>query len=262
MITRSTAVLACADVQQAVDFYCQTLGFKQHWLWEDPPAFAAVGMGEIEIFLQLHPDVARRVEGHGHYFQVDDVETLHAQHVAASAPIVEPLANKPWGMREYVVRDLSGYHLRFGGPPKYQRPPTATASLPAHIKLDVRVPSIEEYVDLCASVGWARHRPSMEDALAHTLVGVIATDTRDPRTPATVGMVRATGDGRYYMIWDVIVRPPYQGRKIGTAMVETLLAELRRRGAPQGAFVGLFTGKYGFYERLGFKKDLGMHMAL
>ena len=53
MITRSTAVLACANVQQAVDFYCQKLGFKQHWLWEDPPTFAAVGLGEIEIFLGL-----------------------------------------------------------------------------------------------------------------------------------------------------------------------------------------------------------------
>ena len=259
MITRSTAVLACTDVQQAVDFYCQKLGFKQHWLWEDPPTFAAVGLGEIEIFLGLNPQLAARVQGHGHYFHVDDLDTLHAQHVAAGAPIIEPLANKPWGMREYIVRDLNGYHIRFGGPLKYERPPTAADALPAHIKLDVRVPSIEEYVDLCASVGWARHRPSMQDALDHTLVGVVATDTRETET---VGMVRATGDGRYYMIWDVIVRPRYQGQKIGTAMVETLLAEMRRRGAPQGAFVGLFTSKYGFYESLGFKKDLGMHMAL
>src|SRR5688572_1105276 len=49
MITRSTAVLACADVQNTVDYYCNTLGFKQHWLWEDPPTFAAIGMGDVEI---------------------------------------------------------------------------------------------------------------------------------------------------------------------------------------------------------------------
>ena len=259
MITRSTAVLACKDVQDTVDFYCNTLGFKQHWLWEDPPTFGAVGLGDIEIFLQSHPALAARIEGHSHYFHVDDLETLHARHVAAGAPIISPVANKPWGMREYVVRDLNGYHIRFGGPLKYERPPTAAESLPPHIKLDVRVPRIEEYVDLCASVGWARHRPSMQDALEHTLVGVVATDTR---ATETVGMVRATGDGRYYMLWDVIVKPPYQGQKIGTAMVESALAEMKRRGAPQGAFVGLFTAKYGFYERLGFKKDLGMHMAL
>ncbi|MEA2708855.1 MAG: hypothetical protein QOF78_1456 [Phycisphaerales bacterium] len=259
MIARSTAVLACTDVQQTVDFYCNTLGFKQHWLWEDPPTFGAVGLGQIEIFLQLNSELARRIEGHSHYLHVDDVEKLHAEHRAAGAPVIAPLENKPWGMREYVVRDPNGYHLRFAGPPKYERPPTATDALPPHINLDLRVPSIEEYVDLCASVGWARHRPSMQDALDHTLVGVVATDTREPET---VGMLRATGDGRYYMIWDVIVKPAYQGQKIGTSMVETALTEMRRRGAPQGAFVGLFTAKYGFYEHLGFKKDLGMHLAL
>ena len=259
MITRSTAVLACADVQQTADFYCQTLGFKQHWLWEDPPRFGAIGMGQAQLFLQLRPDLVGKVEGHQHCFDVDDVETLNAQHQAGGAQVVAPIENKPWGVREYTVRDCNGYHLRFMGALKYERPPTATDTLPAHVKLDVRVPSIEEYVDLCASVGWARHRPSMQDALDHTLVGVVATDTRQQET---VGMVRATGDGRYYMIWDVIVRPRCQGQKIGTAMVETLLAEMRRRGAPQGAFVGLFTAKYGFYEKLGFKKDLGMHLAL
>ena len=75
-------------------------------------------------------------------------------------------------------------------------------------------------------------------------------------------MVRATGDGRYYMIWDVIVRPRYQGQKIGTAMVEAALAEMRRRGAPQGRSSGCSPRKPGFYEKLGFKKDLGMHLAL
>jgi catechol 2,3-dioxygenase-like lactoylglutathione lyase family enzyme/GNAT superfamily N-acetyltransferase len=259
MMTRSTAVLACADVQQTVDFYCNTLGFKLHWLWEDPPTFGAIGMGHVEVFLQRRPDLAGKTEGHAHCFHVTDADGLHAQHAAAGAPILAPPANKPWGMREYTVRDPNGYHLRFLGPQKYQRPPAATNTLPPHIRLDIRVPTIEEYIDLCASVGWARHRPSMQDALDHTLVGVIATDTR---AVETVGMVRATGDGRYYMIWDVIVKPAYQGQRIGSTIIEAALAEMRRRGAPQGAFVGLFTGKPDFYERLGFKKDVGMHLAL
>ena len=109
------------------------------------------------------------------------------------------------------------------------------------------------------TVGWARHRPSMQDALDHTLVGVVATDTREVET---VGMCRATGDGRYYMIWDVIVKPAYQGKKIGTALVETALAEMRRRGAPQGAFVGLFTPKPKFYEQVGFRDGGGMMTTL
>lgn len=43
--------------------------------------------------------------------------------------------------------------------------------------------------------------------------------------------------------------------------MKATLAELRRIG-PKGAFVGLFALKPGFYKRLGFVKDGGMHVAL
>jgi uncharacterized glyoxalase superfamily protein PhnB len=117
-------------LQQTVDFYCNTLGFKQHWLWEDPPTFAAVGLGEIELFLQLNPQLAARIEDHSHFFHVDDLDTLHAQHVAAGATIVSPLENKPWNIREYTVRDINGYHLRFAGPLTYERLPRLPKACP------------------------------------------------------------------------------------------------------------------------------------
>jgi uncharacterized glyoxalase superfamily protein PhnB/GNAT superfamily N-acetyltransferase len=261
MPAKSTAVLACADVQQTVDFYTRMLGFKQHWLWEDPPTFGCVGFEGAEIFLCLQPELAAKVEGHMHYFDVqDDVAALYERHRSAGASIISSLENKPWGVREYTVRDCNGYHIRFAGPQAYERPKSATQSLPPHVRLDVRMPTIAEYIDLFASVGWARHVPSMEQALRNTLVGVVAVDTRDG--DKAIGMARCTGDGKYYMFWDVIVRPSHQGQKIGAAMVETALAEVRKTGAPDGAFVGLFTAKPGFYERLGFKKDFGMHRAL
>jgi GNAT superfamily N-acetyltransferase len=261
MICKSTAVFACADVRETVSFYTSVLGFKQHWLWEDPPTFACVGMGQSEIFLCFQPALAAKVEGHLHCFHVEgDLEVLHADHLRAGATIIAPPENKPWGVREYTVRDCNGYYLRFIAPPTYERPASATDALPNHVRLDVRVPTIEEYVDLFASVGWARHVPSMEQALRNTLIGVVAVDTRDG--DKAIGMARCTGDGKYYMFWDVIVRPSHQGQKIGAAMIETALAHLRETGAPDGAFVGLFTTKPGFYERLGFKKDFGMHRAL
>jgi len=259
MISKSTAVLAVADVRQTVDFYVSVLGFKLHWLWENPPTFGCIGMGQIEIFLSRRPDLVGKVESHGHYFWAEDLETLHAQHVAAGAPIIEPIENKRWGIREYTVRDCNGYHLRFAGPQTYERPPTATDALPPHVRIDAGVPDYETFASLFQSVGWATHEGSMRAALANTLIGVLAFDTRDG---ATIGMARATGDGKYFMIWDVIVRPTHQGQKIGSAMIARVLEELRRSGAPPGAFVGLFASKVGFYEKAGFQKDIGMHLAL
>ena len=72
---------------------------------------------------------------------------------------------------------------------------------------------------------------------------------------------RVSGDRRGYFISDVIVIPEYQCQKIGSALMERALVELRKIG-PKGAFVGLFTPKPIFYERLGFQKDIGMHIAL
>lgn len=261
MTIKSTAVLACRNVSETVDFYTNVLGFKQHWLWEDPPTFACIGMGGAELFLCLQPEVAAKVEGHMHYVHLeDDLASLYAQHERAGAAIISPLENKPWGIREYTVRDCNGYHVRFAGPQTYEPHARAVEALPNYIRLDVKVPTIEEYVDLSGSVGWAQHLPSMEQALRNTLVGVVAVDTQDGDVP--VGMLRCTGDGKFYMLWDVVVRPSHQGQKIGAAMIEAALAELRRIGARDSAFIGLFTSKPGFYERLGFRKDIGMHRAL
>jgi catechol 2,3-dioxygenase-like lactoylglutathione lyase family enzyme len=258
-LTQSTAVLAVADVPQTVAFYVTVLGFTQHWLWGNPPTFGCVGMGAIELFLCQQPDLARTIEGHQHFFSVDDVDALHGQHVAAGATVISPPENKPWSVREYTVRDCNGYHLRFSGPLAYERPPTALDSLPSYIRVEPGLPDYDTYGSLFASVGWATDEASMRSALANTLASVLATDTRDGQV---VGMTRATGDGRHLMIWDVIVRPSHQGQKIGAAMVERLLEDLRQRGYAAGAFVGLFTGRPGFYETLGFKKGIGMHRGL
>ena len=260
MIKSSTAVLAVADIVATVKFYCDVLGFRQNWLWGNPPTFGCVGSGKIEIFLNLQPELARRVEGHEHFFDVEgDVEALYQQHRAASAQIISPLENKPWGIREYTVRDPSGYHLRFSGPLKYERPLGGTNALPPHVRIEPRLATPDEYIALATSVGWNKDHPTASEVLSRTDLGLVAIDTRDNQT---VGMLRITGDGRFFMFWDVIVRPSHQGQKIGAAMMEHGLAELRRIAKP-GVFVGLYTGKPAFYEPFGFRPDAGgMHMML
>ena len=62
------------------------------------------------------------------------------------------------------------------------------------------------------------------------------------------------GDGATFAyLKDIMVHPDWQGRGIGTRIVEALLAILRRPG-PDGMLVTLFTGQHlaEFYERFGF----------
>jgi MerR family transcriptional regulator, thiopeptide resistance regulator len=47
---------------------------------------------------------------------VDDVDAHHARSVAAGAQIVDPLADRDWGVREYGARDLEGHLWYFHAP--------------------------------------------------------------------------------------------------------------------------------------------------
>ena len=107
---------------------------------------------------------------------------------------------------------------------------------------------------------WAKDRPpdQVRRALEHSHPVLTAWEGE-----RMVGFTRVISDRTYRAtIWDVIVRPSHQGQKIGAAMIDRTLEELRRQGALPGSFVGLFTGRPGFYEKVGFSRSGGMSRGL
>ena len=114
-----------------------------------------------------------------------------------------------------------------------------------------RAPSVEEYAELIASVGWKIRDPqAIRAALDNGLCAVVAeTDV------GVVGMGRVIGDrGLHYFLADVVVRPEFQRRGIGTAIVRAL-QEFIDRVPHKNTFVGVFAaeGTREFYSRLGYK---------
>ena len=103
------AGLAVSDVTAAVDFYTTQLGFKLGFTWGGPPpTFAGVKLGKVEVFLQKGtPDP----KGCCVYFHVDDADTLYEFHRAKGVEVAQEIADREYGMRDYVVRDLNGYYL-------------------------------------------------------------------------------------------------------------------------------------------------------
>jgi predicted N-acetyltransferase YhbS/uncharacterized glyoxalase superfamily protein PhnB len=259
----SEAILAVADVPATVKFYRDALGFQGQWLWGTPATFGGVRWGAVHVMFCQQRELAARVEGHQHFFFCHDVNALRQRHQTTGAPVISEIEDKPWGIREYTVRDINGYHLRFGGSPSYQRPATATSVLPAFIRIVERLPSVDEFAELTRSVGWNPSDPATSAlALRNSLYGVVALDTRETDDGRVVGAIRVVGDGaKFFYVQDVMVRPGLQHLRIGSAMMESVMAWLKR-SAPRGAFIGLFTGKGGFYERYGFQSGLGMSRCL
>lgn len=255
-LTASNSILAVADVVATVRFYCDKLGFTGEWLWGEPPNFAGVTWGKVGVMFCLQPALAARIEGHQHGFMVEGLDRLYERHRENGVQFLSPLEAKPWGLREYTVRDLNGYHLHFAEPITTHATSAPAKPLPDNIRLMERLPTVEEYEMLMRAVGWAKHSDpeKIRTALRNTLYAVVAVDGDE-----AVGMARMIGDGASaFYVQDVIVVPARQRQGIGTALMEAVMAHFRR-ATPPHASIGLFTGRRlgGFYERHGFEGSDG-----
>ena len=111
----------------------------------------------------------------------------------------------------------------------------------------------EEYNELRLSVDWKALTPGQaERGLTHTAFVVAARDGE-----RIVGMGRMLFDFGYTAyLGDVIIRPEYQGKGIGTEIV-TRLKDMVMEAAEPGErimfILGAAAGKEGFYEKFGFK---------
>lgn len=111
----------------------------------------------------------------------------------------------------------------------------------------------EEYNELRESVNWKRLTPGQaERGLSHTAFVVAARDGE-----RIVGMGRMLFDFGYTAyLGDVIIRPEYQKKGIGTEIVNRLKDMVMEAAEPGDRIMfilGAAAGKEGFYEKFGFK---------
>ncbi|MDR1821054.1 MAG: GNAT family N-acetyltransferase [Oscillospiraceae bacterium] len=110
----------------------------------------------------------------------------------------------------------------------------------------------EVFSALSASVGWPTTEPeTAARAVCGTRYAVCAFDGEN-----AVGMARMVGDGTWsWYIEHVVVLPEYQGRGIGTRLMEHVVAALNRsipKGQGLSAALTSAPGKEGFYTKFGF----------
>ncbi|MHB8635756.1 MAG: GNAT family N-acetyltransferase [Fimbriimonadaceae bacterium] len=242
----STAIFAASDIAATLAYYKDVLGFESTWTWGDPPVFGSASTGGVTITFELRPALATMVRGHPHGVKVEDADALFRLHTSRNAHIVSDIEDKPWGIREYTVEDLNGYHLRFSGPPASDAP--KSNPFPEGATIELRKPTGDEYASVAGGAfGYKNPDPWL---LENTWNGIVA------RSPGgeTIGILRIMWDAPgWFSIWDVAVLPDWQARRVGSTMMKEALDMIRE--ASPNANVHLFTTKDGFYERLGFTKE-------
>ena len=104
-----TPELPVPDVVAAQAYYRDKLGFEIKWHNTDG-AIGAVAHGKCAIFFREQP--APHATG-VFWFYADDIDVAFADLQRRGAQITDPLSDKPWGMRQFTVRDHLGNTFYF-----------------------------------------------------------------------------------------------------------------------------------------------------
>jgi catechol 2,3-dioxygenase-like lactoylglutathione lyase family enzyme len=162
------AGLAVRDIPTALDFYIEKLGFQKAFTYGEPPAFAGVNLGRVQLFLQQGTPTPSTETG-AVYFLVGDADQLYEFHRMNGVEIAQVIDDRPYGIRDYVVRDLYGYNLVFGHHLFNAGPPLTIDRVDVPVRLEKRLAALLE--DL-ASHKRVSVSSCLEEMLLHTNEGV------------------------------------------------------------------------------------------
>lgn len=97
--------LPVLDVETAQAYYRDRLGFEVAWLYPGGE-IGAVSHGDTAIFFRRTEEP---VQPGTFWIFADDVDAALADLTARGANIVEPIEDKPWGLRQFTIQDLHGH---------------------------------------------------------------------------------------------------------------------------------------------------------
>src|SRR5262245_43045306 len=118
---RAIPVVFVADVRASARFYRDTLGYSIDFLHGQPPFYGSVSRDGACMHLKFvhEPVIAPGSQDRESlimvFTEVDDVDALFAEYVAAGATFTQRLQNEAWGGRDFIVRDPDGNMICFAG---------------------------------------------------------------------------------------------------------------------------------------------------
>ncbi|MDO8544859.1 MAG: VOC family protein [Opitutaceae bacterium] len=113
-------VVSTADVRATIDYYVRVLGFREHFVFGDPPVYAGVERDGVLLYVTHDPQLAETLKSdslHPDIFLwVEDVDAMFNEHRQRGATIIEAVSDRAWDARQYVIEDPNGYRLKIAEP--------------------------------------------------------------------------------------------------------------------------------------------------
>ncbi|HEU4552542.1 MAG TPA: glyoxalase superfamily protein [Chitinophaga sp.] len=177
--------LLVKDINAAVEFYTNRLGFSTRFTWGgDPPTYAGMNLGDVTLHLSKGTPF---VEGPSEVnFIVNNADQLYEFHKANGVEIAATLDDRPYGIRDYAVKDLYGNHLGFGHYIYNQGPPVEIERVDVPVRLEKRLAALLQ--DLAIHKGMSLSE-CLEETLLHTFERVGDT-VASPHTIDTLNYIQ------------------------------------------------------------------------
>ncbi len=99
------AEIPVRDLATARAWYAEVLGFETRWIRAEA-GLAGMALGDSVLFLR---EVAGPVTPLTFWVFAEDVDAMYRLVTERGGEIVDPLSDKPWGMRQFTLRDPQGH---------------------------------------------------------------------------------------------------------------------------------------------------------
>lgn len=103
------------DIERALAFYRDILGFTKTFENGNPVGFMILKRDAAELHLNLQRDHKAGTHNVAH-LMVENVDALHARCQAAGVRIIKGLRDKDFGLRAFVLEDPDGNRIDVGQP--------------------------------------------------------------------------------------------------------------------------------------------------
>jgi uncharacterized glyoxalase superfamily protein PhnB len=112
-LASATPIFSVDDFAGSLAYYQRVFGFAIEWSWGEPPHLAGLCRDSVEINLGLRGTAGPPGPSQA-YFRMRGVDAWYERLRAAGAEIAVPIDDRPYGLRDFGVRDPSGNRLDFG----------------------------------------------------------------------------------------------------------------------------------------------------
>lgn len=109
------------DVVETTEYYQSVLGFELLGYFLEPPVYAMLSRGNVEMHFGKADERPRDVSstqfrrvGFDAYIWVDDIYALHEELKGKGAKILDGPVTRIYGSTEIEVEDCNGFKLVFG----------------------------------------------------------------------------------------------------------------------------------------------------